>query len=108
MEDILKNIEGSIPAESKLKLKKTFSLSNPNFLSFSENLRRLVLSNDFIKENLFKGKIGAIYYSGELLSETFYDFWHKNSENIEEIFLNKIENYSYVYGFEWEHRIKNS
>lgn len=106
MKDILKNIENLFDEKTKISLKKKLSLHDPVFIKISKDIRNIVMTDEFLKENLFKKKFESLYYSGDVLTATIHDFWIKGGD-VEDIFLTKMEEASSVYGFDWEHRIKN-
>ena len=90
--DTLLKIEESIPEGLKAVLKKKLNRSHPIFADFSSELRKLVLTNEDVKNALFKDAENAIPYSGEILAATFHDFWIKNinKDFLEDCFLENM------------------
>jgi hypothetical protein len=107
MKDLLLKIEGMFDDKTKAEISKKISRHDPVFAKISKEMRDMVITNDFLKKNLFKNRLESLYYSGDILVETIHDWWIKGGD-IEDIFLLKMEEASCVYGFDWEHRIKNN
>ena len=99
MEDILKKIEGSIPAESKNKFKKCLIIDIKTFMEFSSGLTQMVQNYNELKEILFKNNEKAIHFSGDILAKTFHDYWIKNG-SIVEIFIENAQAASFYGEFE--------
>ena len=99
MENILLNIEKSIPAEIKFNLSKKYNLPLSSFLDLSNKLKSMVESYSELKEVLFSNHDDALYYSGDILAKTFYDYWIKRG-CIKQTFIENAQAASFHAGFE--------
>jgi hypothetical protein len=73
-----------------------------NITEFSNQLKQLVNNNSEIKEVLFKNNENAIHYSGDILSNTMFDYW-ATGRCIEEVFVERAK-HTYEYAnvqYEW-------
>ena len=97
--EALLQIESSIPFDLKITLKRSLNRSNPIFHQFFLELRRLILTNETVKNAIFDKIEIAIPYSGEILGYTFHDFWLKNksADDIEECFSENLERQSVLF-----------
>jgi hypothetical protein len=98
MENILKNIESSIPENLKIDLKKRISTASPILLQMSSQLKQMASNNYDIRNILFNNDEDAIYFSGDILSKAFYNFWTTGGE-IQDHFFENLQIASYIYGF---------
>jgi len=98
MENILKNIESSIPENLKIDLKKRISTASPILLQMSSQLKQMATNNYDIRSILFKNDEDAIYFSGDILAKTLYNFWIKGGQ-IEDHFIENAQSTSYYSNF---------
>jgi len=98
MNDILNKIENSIPENLKLDLKRRLNTSAPLILQLSTNLREMTNNNYEIRNILFSNNNDALYFSGDILATTLYNFWIKGG-NIQDHFVERAQAASYTYGF---------
>jgi hypothetical protein len=99
MEEILNNIEKSIPLELKQNFKKQFNISCSSFLDLSNKLKNMVESYGELKEILFCNNDDALHYSGDILAKTLHDYWIKGG-SINEIFIENAQATAFYAGFE--------
>jgi hypothetical protein len=99
MKEILERIETSIPENVKNTFRKKICTSAINVPEVSKHLKNMVESNYEIRNVLFKNNDDAIYFSGDILSKTFCEFWIKGGK-IEDIFIEKAQSTSYSAQFE--------
>jgi hypothetical protein len=107
MIEILRKIEGMFDEKTKSSISKKLNRSDPLFLQISKQMHDMVITSDYLKQNLFKNRLESLYYAGDVLVQALHESWI-TGEDLEETFLLNMEKASFVYGFDWEHRIKNS
>lgn len=98
MQQILENIEKSIPENLKADLKKRIATATPILLQLSNQLKQMASNNYDVRSVLFKNSEDAIYFSGDILAKTLYDFWIKGGK-IEDHFIESAQSTSYYSGF---------
>ena len=96
---ILENINESIPENIKIDLGRRVATYPTSFIQFSNKLKQIVYNNSEIKKKLFKNNEDALYFSGDILAKTFYNFWIKGGD-LEHHFINSAKETSYHAGFE--------
>jgi hypothetical protein len=96
---ILENINNSIPENIKLDLTKRIVTRSTNFINFSNELKQMANNNFDIRNYLFKNDEIALYFAGDILAKTLYNFWIKGGK-IEEHFIENAQITSYHAGFE--------
>jgi hypothetical protein len=102
MKEALLNIERRIPVEIKNNFLRRMTGARYNITEFSNQLKQLVNNNSEIKEVLFKNNENAIHYSGDILSNTMFDYW-ATGRCIEEVFVERAK-HTYEYAnvqYEW-------
>ena len=99
MEDILKNIENSIPTELKLNAGRCLNAGRFNFVDFSNKLRQMTNDHAELKAQLFSNNERALHYSGDILAKTFHDYWTKGG-SIKEIFIENAQAAAFYAGFD--------
>lgn len=103
MREVLLNIERVVPVELKNNYLRRMSRARYDITEFSNQLKKLVDNNIEIKDKLFNNNEDAIHYSGDILSNTLFDYWAINGD-IEEIFI-KCAKHTYEYAnipYEWK------
>ncbi len=103
MKEVLLNIERSVPAELKNNFLRNMGRARYNIIEFSDQLKKLVNNNIEIKEILFNNNEDAIHYSGDILSNTLFDYW-ATGRCIEEVFVGRAK-HTYEYAnveYEWK------
>lgn len=98
MQQILQNIENSITENLKTDLKKRIATSTPILLQLSSQLKHMATNNYDIRSILFKNDEDAIYFSGDILAKTLYNFWIKGGQ-IEDHFIENAQSTSYYSNF---------
>jgi ubiquinone biosynthesis protein COQ9 len=99
MEQILENIEKSIPENLKADLKKRIATATPILLQLSNQLKQMAINNYDVRSVLFKNSEDAIYFSGDILAKTLHDYWIKR-DPIKEIFIENAQATAFYAGFE--------
>ena len=99
MKEILNNIEKSVPENLKTDLKKRIVTSPQLLTEFSNQLKELSSNNYDIRYKLFNNSPDAVYFSGDILAKSLYDFWIKGGE-LEHHFIENAQRASYSYQFE--------
>jgi hypothetical protein len=99
MKQILEKIQSAIPENVRLDLTKRIATSPQSVVEISKNLKQMAENNYEIRSILFKNNESAIYFSGDILAKTLYNFWIKGG-NIEEHFIENAQMTSYSSGFE--------
>ena len=99
MKEILQKIESSIPENLQLDLKRRIVTRAQSFSELSKQFKNITENNYEIRSALFKNNNDAIYFSGDILTKTFYDFWTKGGE-IQDHFVENAQIASYVSNFE--------
>jgi hypothetical protein len=99
MENILSNIEKSIPAELRSNLSKNLNMPMSSFLDLSNKLKSMVENYSELKQELFSNNNDVLYYSGDILAKTLHDYWIKGG-SIEEIFIENAQATAFYAGFE--------
>ena len=107
MIEILQKTEAMFDERTRSIISKKLNRSDPLFLRISKEMHDMVITNEQLKRDLFKGRLESLYYAGDILVQTMHDSWITGSD-LEETFLYNMEKASLVYGFDWEHRIKNN
>jgi hypothetical protein len=99
MENILSNIEKSIPAELRSNLSKSLNMPMSSFLDLSNKLKSMVENYSELKEVLFSNHNDALHYSGDILAKTLHDYWIKGG-CIKQIFIENAQATAFYAGFE--------
>ena len=90
-QEVLQKINQSINHRVKEKVKKSLITDVLFFKQFSLNLKELVLSNEEIK-NIFPKNQELLYYSGDILVNTFFKAWRLKSEDFSSFFDEEVYN----------------
>jgi hypothetical protein len=98
MENILKNIENSIPENIKIDLRKRIATSSPVLLQLADHLKHTVVNSHDMRSLLFNNDDDAIYFSGDILSKTLYNFWIIGGK-IQDHFFENLQMSSYTNRF---------
>jgi hypothetical protein len=96
--EILYSINNSIPDNIKNDFKRRFATCPVNFIQFSNNLKQIAYNNYDIRTELFKNNDDALYFAGDILAKTFYNFWIKGGD-LEAHFIDSAQQTSYHAGF---------
>lgn len=99
MEDMLFNIEKSIPVEIRFNLSKSLNMPISSFFELSNKLKSMVENYSELKETLFSNHNDALHYSGDILAKTLHDYWIKGG-CIKEIFIENAQATAFYAGFE--------
>jgi hypothetical protein len=99
MENILSNIENSMPADLRFNLSKSLNMPMSSFLDLSNKLKGMVENYSELKEVLFSNHADALHYSGDILAKTLHDYWIKGG-SIKEIFIENAQATAFYAGFE--------
>jgi hypothetical protein len=99
MKEILDNINNSVPDNIKNDIKRRFATWSVNFIQFSNHLKQVAHNNYDIRNILFKNNEEALYFAGDILAKTLYNFWIKGGD-LESHFVDNAKQTSYHAEFE--------
>jgi hypothetical protein len=94
--DSLYSIEGKLSDPLRQDLRRRINTAGPVLFKLAGDLKRFVDNNLQIKENLFQNNQEVLYYSGDILAKTFYDYY-LTGEGIDNIFIENVERTKYTY-----------
>ena len=83
-------IEKRIPDNLRLDLRRRVCTATAAIVEIGSQLKKMVISNSQIREVLFNNNEDLIYFSGDILSRTFYEFYSKDGD-LEEIFKENLD-----------------
>lgn len=83
-----------------MDFKRRFATWPVSFIQFSNHLKQVANNNFDIRSELFKNNDDALYFAGDILAKTFYNFWIKGGE-LEDHFIDSAKQTSYYAGFEY-------
>lgn len=92
---VLTQIEQKIPEALRNDLRKRIVTAPPLLIKLSPQLKNLVINNAEIKSVLFENNEDLIFFSGDILTRTFYDYY-SIGESIEESFSQNLKNVKFT------------
>jgi len=95
IDEVLNKIESSIPENVKFNLKRRYATAAPSIIELSNQLKQMSENNYEIRSILFKNNDDALYFSGDILAKTLYDFWIKGG-SVYESFIENAKIISFI------------
>ena len=82
-------IEKRIPDNLRYDLRRRVCTATAAIVEIGSQFKQMVIQNSQIKETLFNNNEDLIYFSGDILSRTFYEFYSMGGD-LEETFKDNL------------------